>query len=287
MQLLAAGESLDGGDLGALGGDGQSQARVDRAAVDEHRAGAALAVIAALLGPGQRQILAQRVEQRHAQVDAQAPVPTVDAQDHVGLGRGPGLGRRRRRVIAAAPAAPGHQGEPEAGHQAHHRPLAARDPRPRRRRQQLAPGRVERAGEARGQNAARRVGEAHDPVAVHDEHAIVAGGDAEARAQLLELTAQPGRGPGRQLDVVVRPERPHPGVRDDEQDRAEPPQLGPDRAGVAVGRPAAHEREDPRPSPGLGRGERAPAIPVQDEARSDVTGRDGPSQAVHADLRVR
>src|SRR5262245_3338727 len=53
VEFVAPGETLDGRDLGALGGDREGQARVDRATVDQHRAGAALAVIATLPGPGQ------------------------------------------------------------------------------------------------------------------------------------------------------------------------------------------------------------------------------------------
>ena len=40
-----------------------------RVPFDDHRAGAALAVVAALLGAGQVQMLAQRVEQRRAGID--------------------------------------------------------------------------------------------------------------------------------------------------------------------------------------------------------------------------
>jgi hypothetical protein len=50
---------------------GQRQAGVDALAVEQHRAGAALAMVAALLGAGQVQVLAQRVEQRGARVQVQ------------------------------------------------------------------------------------------------------------------------------------------------------------------------------------------------------------------------
>ena len=49
--------------------DRERQARIDAPAVDDHRAGAALAVIAALLGAGEMQVLAQRVEQGGARVE--------------------------------------------------------------------------------------------------------------------------------------------------------------------------------------------------------------------------
>ena len=53
MQRAVVGQALDGGDLGAVLHDGQGQAGIDAPAVDQHRAGAALAVVAALLGAGQ------------------------------------------------------------------------------------------------------------------------------------------------------------------------------------------------------------------------------------------
>ena len=64
----------------ALRGDRQHQAAVHPAAVDQHGAGTALAVVAALLGAGQTEMLAQGVEQRRPMVDVQdVPVP-VDVQ---------------------------------------------------------------------------------------------------------------------------------------------------------------------------------------------------------------
>ena len=61
-------DALDGEDLGAVVADRQRQARIDPPAVDQHRAGAALAAVAALLGAGQVQPLAQEIEQRDARV---------------------------------------------------------------------------------------------------------------------------------------------------------------------------------------------------------------------------
>src|SRR5215208_7386882 len=57
------GKPLDGGDLGAVLHDDERQARYHPASVDEHRAGAALAVIAALLGAGQVEAVPQGIEQ--------------------------------------------------------------------------------------------------------------------------------------------------------------------------------------------------------------------------------
>ena len=49
--------------------DGERQAGIDPAAVDDHGAGAALALIAALLGAGEMEVLAQRVQQRGARIE--------------------------------------------------------------------------------------------------------------------------------------------------------------------------------------------------------------------------
>ena len=46
----------------------EREAGIDPPAVDEDRAGAALAAIAALLGAGEVETLAQEVEKRHARV---------------------------------------------------------------------------------------------------------------------------------------------------------------------------------------------------------------------------
>ena len=61
--IPALGEPFDGGDLAAFMHDRECQAGVGRVAVDQHGAGAALAVIAALLGAGQVEAFAQGVEQ--------------------------------------------------------------------------------------------------------------------------------------------------------------------------------------------------------------------------------
>ena len=58
----------------------KGEAGVDAPPVHVHRAGAALPVIAALLGAGQAEILAQRVEQRHARFDLQLVKLPVDFQ---------------------------------------------------------------------------------------------------------------------------------------------------------------------------------------------------------------
>ena len=58
-----AGEALDGRDLALVAGDGEHQARARRLAVDEDRAGAAHAVLAAEMSAGQIAPLAQKIGQ--------------------------------------------------------------------------------------------------------------------------------------------------------------------------------------------------------------------------------
>src|SRR5262245_40544167 len=64
VQPVALRQALDRRDPGAGVHDGEREAGVDAPPVDQDGAGAALAVVAALLGPGQAEVLAQRVQQR-------------------------------------------------------------------------------------------------------------------------------------------------------------------------------------------------------------------------------
>ena len=73
-------EPFDGRDLVAVVSDREAQTRVDRGAVDQDRAGAALAVVAALLGPGEPEAVTQRVEQDHVGCHVQLLALTVDGQ---------------------------------------------------------------------------------------------------------------------------------------------------------------------------------------------------------------
>ena len=63
MQFAALRDAFDGGDAAALGLDAQHQARGHDAAVQDDGAGAAIAVVAALLGAGQAENVAQALEQ--------------------------------------------------------------------------------------------------------------------------------------------------------------------------------------------------------------------------------
>ena len=73
-------QPLDGGDLAADGGGGGRQAGADRLAVQQHRAGAAVAAIAADLGAGQVQRLAQHIREPPRRVDAQGSRHAVHGQ---------------------------------------------------------------------------------------------------------------------------------------------------------------------------------------------------------------
>ena len=62
-------QALDRGDLRAVGLHRQHGAGLDRLAVDMHDAGAALAGVAADMGAGQAQLLAQELDQQRARLD--------------------------------------------------------------------------------------------------------------------------------------------------------------------------------------------------------------------------
>ena len=79
----------------------QRQARIDPHPVHQHRAGAALAVITALLGPAEPQVLAQEVEQRGAQADID---PVIDK-------RADGLVKTQFAGLAVEHGQEDHQGD--------------------------------------------------------------------------------------------------------------------------------------------------------------------------------
>ena len=89
VQRARRAEPFDGGDLAALVLHGQREAAVDALAVDQHRAGAAGALVAALLGAEQVQLLAQQIEQRGAHVHRDLQVAAIDVEAHGGLPSSP------------------------------------------------------------------------------------------------------------------------------------------------------------------------------------------------------
>ena len=73
-------EAFDGGDVGVVASDRKGDAGAYRHAVDEQRAGAADAVLAAEMGAGQVVRLAQQIGEMGARLDV-APAPrAVDRQ---------------------------------------------------------------------------------------------------------------------------------------------------------------------------------------------------------------
>ena len=68
MQPVALRDAFDRQDVSAVVADREREARIDPAAVDDDRAGAALAAVAAFLGSGQIQPFAKKIEQRDARI---------------------------------------------------------------------------------------------------------------------------------------------------------------------------------------------------------------------------
>src|SRR5262249_23921452 len=69
MQLVALGNAFDGRDAGSCGLSRKHGAGFDRPAIDMHDTGAALAGIAADIGAGQVQMIAQELDKKRAVLD--------------------------------------------------------------------------------------------------------------------------------------------------------------------------------------------------------------------------
>src|SRR5438093_5945599 len=80
MERAVGRQPLDRDDLGARLHRGQRQASLDAPAVAQDGAGAALPQLAALLGAGEVQVVAERVEQRRPRVERQRTLRAVDAE---------------------------------------------------------------------------------------------------------------------------------------------------------------------------------------------------------------
>ena len=72
------GHALNRHHLGALGLEGGENTGIDAVPVDDHRAGAALGLVAADLGAGQPQVIAQHLSQKAAGRDVERVRCTVD-----------------------------------------------------------------------------------------------------------------------------------------------------------------------------------------------------------------
>src|SRR3984957_2582563 len=80
VQVARLAKPFNRGDLVALVHHGQRQAGIDAAAVHVDGAGSALAMVAALLGAGQADGLAQAVEERCAGINAKIELLAVDPE---------------------------------------------------------------------------------------------------------------------------------------------------------------------------------------------------------------
>ena len=79
-QLLAVGEPFHGAYLGAVGLNAEDQAGAHRSVVQDHRAGAADAVLAAQVGAGVAQVVAEHIGQGPAGLDDQVVIAAVNPQ---------------------------------------------------------------------------------------------------------------------------------------------------------------------------------------------------------------
>ena len=82
VQRAIGREAFDGGDLRAVLHDRERQAGIDAPAVNQHGAGAALAVIAALFCAGEVEMIAQCVEQRRPRRNREFGLGAVDGQSN-------------------------------------------------------------------------------------------------------------------------------------------------------------------------------------------------------------
>ena len=80
VELFSVGQAFDGADFFAVRLDRKHQTGAHRRAVDQHRAGAAHAMLAADMGAGLAAIFADGVDQRAARFDANAVRSPVDRQ---------------------------------------------------------------------------------------------------------------------------------------------------------------------------------------------------------------
>src|SRR5262245_27478777 len=80
MQRVGRADALDGHDLVAVVHHREREARVYASSIQQHGASTALAVIATLFGARQVQMLAQRVEERRANVELEIVRVPVDLE---------------------------------------------------------------------------------------------------------------------------------------------------------------------------------------------------------------
>ncbi len=178
---VGVGQPLDGGDLAVDRGHREHQARPHRPAVDEHRAGAADAVLAADVGAGQAEVVAQRVGEQppggygdvvRDAVDVQADV--VERLAHcAALVWAISSPRRRRGRSAPAPAGRGSR----RWRGCRRRGRGARAPRRRGRRRRRRSGRPPSVRRRPTGNRPRTVSPVDQPADPAQRVVAVAAGD--------------------------------------------------------------------------------------------------------------
>jgi hypothetical protein len=75
---VSGGETFDGGYLRSIRLRGENRARLDRIAIDQDRAGAALPGIAANVGASQAEIIANEIDQQRTRIDVGGCCLAVD-----------------------------------------------------------------------------------------------------------------------------------------------------------------------------------------------------------------
>src|SRR5258706_1253823 len=101
MQRLDRAQPLDGLDPLAVGLDGEHQARARAVTLDDHRAGAAHAVLAADMRARQTEVLAQKIRQQAARLDRALVGDAVDRHADRAVGHACAAAVRARRLITA------------------------------------------------------------------------------------------------------------------------------------------------------------------------------------------
>src|SRR5215468_9377789 len=96
MELAAAGQALDGRDLGPVGLDREHRAGLDRLAVDVDGARAALTGIAADVRTGEPEVLAQRLDQQSGRRTLERMSLSIDLELDGGHGSSPLRSNPRR-----------------------------------------------------------------------------------------------------------------------------------------------------------------------------------------------
>src|SRR5262249_19107505 len=113
------GEALDCRDRSAVGLRGEAGARLHRAAVEQHRARAALARVAADLRAGQADDVAEEMDEKQTRLDDAPQGPPIDGDGDGNLLHGRGLLVERtlneRRILHPVAFATGSAGDGEWG----------------------------------------------------------------------------------------------------------------------------------------------------------------------------